>query len=163
MLIRIHHFRPSKARTFGHPLRLPSRVPFVAGEVKMKIRIANAAGAILLASAMAASAQTGSSTPNTGRSATAPNSATASTGQDQTGAAANEPLRQQVRDNLAKAGFTDIRIMPTSFMVRAKDQSGNPVMMVINPDSFTEVTAIPGTSSSPGSAPNNNNAGTQKH
>src|SRR3954452_17774312 len=95
-------FPPQQSTSFGHPLRLPSRVPFVAGEVKMKIRIANAAGAILLASAMATSAQTGSSTPNTARSATAPNSATASTGQDQTGAAAKEPLRQQVRDNLAK-------------------------------------------------------------
>ena len=71
-----------------------------------------------------------------------------SSAQDQTNSAANGPLRKQVRDNLAKAGFTDIRIMPTSFMVRAKDQSGNPVMMVINPDSFTEVTAI---------SPNNNN------
>jgi hypothetical protein len=137
-------------------------VPFVAGEVKMKIKIATAAGAILLASAVTASAQTGGSTANAGRSATAPNSSTGSGGQDQTGAAANEPLRQQVRDNLAKAGFTDIRVMPTSFMVRAKDQSGNPVMMVINPDSFTEVTAIPGTNS-PGSAANNNNAAAQKH
>ena len=127
----------------------------------MRMKIAAATGAILLASAITASAQTGSSTPNTGRSATAPNSSTGSGGQDQTNSAANEPLRQQVRDNLAKAGFTDIRIMPTSFMVRAKDQSGNPVMMVINPDSFTEVTAMPSNSSQGGAQ--NNNAAAQKH
>ncbi len=30
--------------------------------------------------------------------------------------------------------------MPSSFLVRAKDSEGNPVMMVINPDSLTEVT-----------------------
>jgi hypothetical protein len=30
--------------------------------------------------------------------------------------------------------------MPSSFLVRAKDSQGNPVMMVINPDSFTEMT-----------------------
>ena len=30
--------------------------------------------------------------------------------------------------------------MPSSFLVRAKDSQGNPVMMVINPDSLTEVT-----------------------
>ncbi len=32
--------------------------------------------------------------------------------------------------------------MPSSFLVRAKDKSGNPVMMVINPDSVTAVTEI---------------------
>jgi hypothetical protein len=49
-------------------------------------------------------------------------------------------ISQRLRDDLTKAGFTDITIMPTSFLVRAKDSQGNPVMMVINPDSFTEVT-----------------------
>jgi hypothetical protein len=49
-------------------------------------------------------------------------------------------LSQKLRDDLAKAGFTDITIMPSSFLVRAKDSQGNPVMMVINPDSLTEVT-----------------------
>src|SRR5581483_12471388 len=50
------------------------------------------------------------------------------------------PIRQQVQQNLSKAGFTDIKIMPESFLVRAKDPNGNPVMMVINPDSVTAVT-----------------------
>ena len=49
-------------------------------------------------------------------------------------------ISQRLRDDLTKAGFTDITIMPSSFLVRAKDSQGNPVMMVINPDSFTEVT-----------------------
>lgn len=52
-------------------------------------------------------------------------------------------IRQQVQKNLQEAGFTDIKIMPSSFLVRAKDKDGNPVMMVINPDSITAVTAIP--------------------
>jgi hypothetical protein len=51
-------------------------------------------------------------------------------------------LRQQVRQNMAAAGFTDIKVMPGSFLVRAKDKSGNPVMMIINPDSVTAVTAL---------------------
>ena len=42
--------------------------------------------------------------------------------------------QQQVQNNLQQAGFTDIQIMPSSFLVRAKDRAGNPVMMVINPD-----------------------------
>ena len=52
-------------------------------------------------------------------------------------------IQQQVRNNLEEAGFTDIHIMPSSFLVRAKDKAGNPVMMIINPDSVTAVTEIP--------------------
>jgi hypothetical protein len=33
--------------------------------------------------------------------------------------------------------------MPSSFLVRAKDRAGNPVIMVINPDSVTSLTEIP--------------------
>ena len=47
----------------------------------------------------------------------------------------------KLRDDLTKAGFTNITIMPSSFLVRAKDLQGNPMMMVINPDFVTEVTA----------------------
>jgi Protein of unknown function (DUF1236) len=60
-----------------------------------------------------------------------------SSGQDQSATS----IRAQVKDNLADAGFTNIRIMPESFLVRANDKDGNPVMMVINPDSITAVTA----------------------
>src|SRR6202051_557950 len=49
-------------------------------------------------------------------------------------------LSQKLRDDLTKAGFTDITIMPSSFVVRAKDSQGKPVMMVIKPDSLTKVT-----------------------
>jgi hypothetical protein len=49
-------------------------------------------------------------------------------------------LSQKLRDDLTKAGFTDISIMPTSLLVRAKDSQGNSVVMVINSDSLTEVT-----------------------
>jgi hypothetical protein len=49
-------------------------------------------------------------------------------------------MSQKLHDDLTKAGFTDITIMPQSLLVRAKDAQGNSVMMVINPDSLTEVT-----------------------
>jgi hypothetical protein len=52
------------------------------------------------------------------------------------------PAQRQLTEDLAKAGFTDIKLMPESFLVRAKDSKGNPVMMVINPDSFTAVTEV---------------------
>jgi hypothetical protein len=51
-----------------------------------------------------------------------------------------QSMGSQVKKNLEQAGFTNIQIMPTSFLVKAKDKDGNPVMMVINPDSVTELT-----------------------
>ena len=53
---------------------------------------------------------------------------------------ANMHIAQKLRDDLGKAGFTDITVLPSSFLVRAKDSAGNPVMMVINPDSMTTIT-----------------------
>jgi hypothetical protein len=114
-----------------------------------------AASAMLLVPFVAASAQTNSSTGTSGSPTNAQtNSHSSPTAPDSS--ASNEPLRQQVQDNLKKAGFTDIKVMPTSFLVRAKDQSGNPVMMVINPDSFTEVTALPSTGNSTGTSAGSN-------
>ena len=49
-------------------------------------------------------------------------------------------IQENIRQNLQAAGFTDIRMMPSSFMVRAKDRDGNPVMMLINPDSVEAMT-----------------------
>ncbi|RBP14425.1 hypothetical protein DFR50_109179 [Roseiarcus fermentans] len=74
----------------------------------------------------ATNAQNPTGTPNAGTSATGAMS-----------------IAQKMRDDLGKAGFTDIRVMPSSFLVRAKDSSGNPVMMVINPDSITAITEAP--------------------
>jgi hypothetical protein len=51
-------------------------------------------------------------------------------------------IRQQITQQLSQAGFTDVHVMPESFLVRAKDPQGHPVMMVINPDSITAVTAL---------------------
>ena len=56
----------------------------------------------------------------------------------------NPRIRQQLTQMLQKSGYSDIRVAPSSFMVRAKDQDGNPVVMSISPDSFTEMTAVSG-------------------
>ena len=68
-------------------------------------------------------------------------------------------LRAQVRDMLQKDGFTDIRVVPSSFMVRAKDKDGTQVVMSISPDSFTEVSEIgspaPDNSATPMGSPGN--------
>lgn len=53
-------------------------------------------------------------------------------------------LRSNLTQMLRKSGYTDIRVAPSSFVVRAKDDNGNPVVMSISPDQFTEVTAFGG-------------------
>jgi hypothetical protein len=63
-------------------------------------------------------------------------------------------LSQKLHDDLIKAGFTDITIMPTSLIVRAKDAQGNSIMMVVNPDSLTDVAEhTHGTPAKPNEAP----------
>jgi hypothetical protein len=60
---------------------------------------------------------------------------------------AKEGMRAQLRDMLQKSGFTDIQVVPGSFLIHAKDKDGNPVVMNVSPDSFTEMTEVVGNNS----------------
>ena len=51
-------------------------------------------------------------------------------------------LQQQVTTNLQNSGFTNVKVMPDSFLVQATDKSGNAVTMFIGPNSMTEVTTV---------------------
>ncbi len=63
-------------------------------------------------------------------------------------------IASQIRSELESAGFKNIRLLPSSFIVRAEDKNGNPVMMVLNPDSMTAVTQInPSNSGTVGQSP----------
>jgi hypothetical protein len=42
--------------------------------------------------------------------------------------------QQQLTANLRKSGFTDIKVVPDSFLLSAKDPSGNPVTIFIRRD-----------------------------
>ena len=101
----------------------------------MKKTLLAAATVMILSSA--AYAQTSASTP-------APAAAAAPVPTD------GHSLRQKMTSDLQKAGFSDVQVMPESFLVHAKDSSGNPIMMVINPDSVSEVTSY--TSNAPKTA-----------
>lgn len=59
-------------------------------------------------------------------------------------------LRQEMTANLQQAGFTNVKVMPDSFLVQATDKSGNPVTMFITPTSMTGVTTT-GASTQPSS------------
>jgi hypothetical protein len=68
-------------------------------------------------------------------------------------------LRQQLTNNLQQSGFTSVKVVPDSFLVQAKDKSGNPVTMFIGPNSEAEVTTVG--LNGQASDPNAGNAGTQ--
>jgi hypothetical protein len=59
-------------------------------------------------------------------------------------------LQQEVKTNLQQAGFSNVTVVPDSFLVEAKDKAGNPVTMMINPNSVTEV--VDDSSTAPGQA-----------
>ncbi len=51
-------------------------------------------------------------------------------------------LSHDIVATLEKSGFTDLKVMPGSILVRGKDRSGNPVAMILNPGSMTEVVTL---------------------
>ena len=87
--------------------------------------LSNTLCALLLAGGFAGSAAAATTSAPTPPASTAGQSATPN-------AQAPTHIVQRLRADLGKAGFTDITVMPSSFLVRAKDLQGNPVMMVIN-------------------------------
>jgi sporulation protein YlmC with PRC-barrel domain len=101
-------------------------------------------GAALLVLSQAAVAQS----PN---AATQPNATQNETSSSAT--AQPQHLRSNLRNALEKAGYKDIRVAPTSFMVHARDTDGNPVVMAISPDTFTEVADVSNGGNNNSSAP----------
>ncbi len=69
---------------------------------------------------------------------------------------APQNLPQSLRQRLTSAGFTDVRIVPSSFVITARDKDGRPVMMRITPNSMSFLTEIPASSSSTTGAGSNN-------
>jgi hypothetical protein len=46
-------------------------------------------------------------------------------------------MQQQLSADLKRAGFTDVSIKPGSLIVQAKDKSGDPVTLILTPDSIS--------------------------
>ena len=101
-----------------------------------------AASALLLSSASMALAQAPTTAQNAAN-AQAPATQQGSEGMGGGGGGTQHgvPLRKHIAMDLQKAGFSDVKVMPDSFLVRAKDQAGQYVTMLINPNSLTEVVA----------------------
>ncbi|MGJ0510683.1 MAG: hypothetical protein ACR652_26870 [Methylocystis sp.] len=69
---------------------------------------------------------------NTGPSSNMPS-------QGNTGAT-QQPLPMRIQKKLKDQGFTDIKVVPEGFIVTAKDRDGDPVTMVIGPNSVAMFT-----------------------
>jgi hypothetical protein len=58
---------------------------------------------------------------------------------------ATHPMtREKVKSDPEQMGFKNVQALPQSFLVRVENKDGNPMMMIINPDSVTSVTALSG-------------------
>ena len=108
------------------------------------------ATALASGAAMAATNATPPSNQTSSPTASASADANAMKGAD---ALHHTNLRQELQDQLTKAGYTSIKIVPSAFYVQAKDKKGEPVAMVIGPDSFTEVTEVKTTGPAPQPSP----------
>jgi hypothetical protein len=104
-----------------------------------------AAGMLVSAGAMAQNATKTEPAQDQGSTAQTSNNsdATGSHGGDAQAQASNGQrtlsIRQDMKDTLQKAGFSNVHVVPDSFLVQAKDKNGHPVAMIINPHSMTEV------------------------
>jgi hypothetical protein len=49
---------------------------------------------------------------------------------------ATQAIQQLIQARLASAGFTDIQMVPNSFLISAKDRDGHPVTMMAAPSEF---------------------------
>jgi hypothetical protein len=68
-----------------------------------------------------------------------PAPATAASGTANSGVADSGGIQQRMQSDLQKAGFTDVKVMPDSFLINAKDRSGQPVAMIVSPTSMTAI------------------------
>jgi hypothetical protein len=52
----------------------------------------------------------------------------------------SQNLPQKIQQKLQDQGFTNVQVVPGSFLVSAKDKQGDPVTMIIGPNSMTVFT-----------------------
>ncbi len=99
---------------------------------------------------------------NTSSSSPSPSPGTSSPSASNSSPPSASQLEQTLHQDLSKAGYTDIKIIPGSFLVRAKDSKGQMTEMMISPNSVTEITAISSASSTNPSSANGNGSTPKK-
>ncbi len=64
-----------------------------------------------------------------------------------------QQMRQKITHDLQSDGYKNVQVIPDSFLVHATDKRGEPVVMIINPNSVFEMTQLPATAGN-GNGPN---------
>lgn len=72
---------------------------------------------------------------------------------------AKADLQQQMTTNLQNSGFSNVKVMPDSFLIQANDKSGNSVTMFVTPNSMTEFVSDTETTGMRGDNASGNHAG----
>lgn len=119
----------------------------------LTLAAALAAGSML---AVPAFAQSTPAQPNTG-------SSNSSMSSSQNGSSTMSPqqtmqLRTKIKGQLQQSGFTNIHVIPDSFLVRADNKQGQPVVMIINPNSVFSVTQMSSTAGANGMGTSHGNS-----
>jgi hypothetical protein len=99
--------------------------------------LAIVAATLLLSTAAFAQSTTSQKNP---RSPQAQQNPAVNPPQTNLGSQVTAQIAQKIRSNLEQAGFKNIKLMPSSFIVRAEDHDNNTVVMVINPSSVEAIT-----------------------
>lgn len=108
------------------------------GNMLSRIVAAAALAAALATTAYAAGSSSGSSMNSAMNNATATNGAAATSNAQQT----VQNLPQEIRAKLKDDGFTNVKVVAGSFIVSAKDKRGEPVTMMIGPNSMMMMTKV---------------------
>jgi peptidase YpeB-like protein len=74
-----------------------------------------------------------------------------------------QSVRQQLIQSLEKAGYTHVRVEPEAFVVHARNEQGQPVLMRISPDTMEEITAVPMNNQGSGQQALGNSGSGQQH
>ena len=67
-------------------------------------------------------------------------SASSNETKEMTSAQNTQSIPQELKDQLKEEGFSDVQIVPGSFLIAAKNEDGDPVRMVVGPHSVTMLT-----------------------
>lgn len=125
----------------------------------MRILMVAAAAAVLTMPLAAHGQQSAQANPSVREAQGEPSGSQQAQPQNQ--AVPNRPIGEEVKQKLEEAGFSEIAVLPNSFVVRAKNQQGEPVIMLVDSDamiaielnSHGEDTTTGESPSSPGSSP----------
>ncbi len=66
-----------------------------------------------------------------------------------------QSIPQELRQKMTGAGYTEVEIVPSSFLVSAKNKDGNKVLMRVSPNSMTMLTEVPITDTSANNSSSN--------